>query len=583
MAKHVLAQSRTLGELFSFFLVILSPERKFYILAILYGVGISLLSLATPISVQMLINTVANTGLTTPLIVLSVTLFALLSTAALLQALRIHLMDLFGRRFYARMVSEIALRSIYAVNPFFDDDSSGPLFNRYFDIIIVQKRLPVLFVGGFTIVLQTVVGVVLVSFYHPLLLAFNLVVVTMLWLTWMIWGKRAILSAMEVSHKKHATAAWLEGLGSSNGFFKTSRHIADALHKTEAATAEYMDRHKTHFRHHFSQTLVFLFIYAAASASLLGLGGWLVIQGQLSLGQLVAAELVLSVVFVGISQLGTYLTYFYDLCAAVEELSLFHEVEQDPPQPHPKPVTGDATLRFQSACGESRGTEVRLDFSIPSGSRIFATASHHAVQRVFTSFLKHHERPESGYIALGGQDFESYRTHQLRQEIIVLDRPNVVDSTIREYLSFSSLEEDQESILEILETVGLQYTVSQLSEGLDTRIAATGWPLSITESMQLKLASAMIAGPRVLVLSQIFDVMPETCLLDSLDYLQRTGQTSVIYFSNRHCDLKFTGFLYLQEHIQLLSDNYDSLCQAAGLPRQALTPVIGHPTVVKAS
>ena len=88
---------------------------------------------------------------------------------------------------------------------------------------------------------------------------------------------------------------------------------------------------RKHFRHYFGQTLAFLFIWAAASASLLGLGGWLVIQGQLSLGQLVAAELVLSAVFAGLSQAGTYLSYFYDLCAAIEELSLFYDVEQSPP------------------------------------------------------------------------------------------------------------------------------------------------------------------------------------------------------------------------------------------------------------
>jgi putative ABC transport system ATP-binding protein len=583
MAYHALAQTRTLPELFHYFLVILGPERKFYLLAIVYGIGISLLSLATPISVQMLINTVANTGLTTPLVVLSLTLFALLSASALLQALRIHLMDLFGRRFYARMVSEIALRSIYAVNPFFDDNSKGPLFNRYFDIIIVQKRLPVLFVGGFTIVLQTVVGVVLVSFYHPLLMAFNLVLVALLALTWLVWGKRAMRSAMEVSHKKHATAAWLGGLGSSNGFFKTSRHIADALHKTEVATADYIKSHKTHFRHHFAQTLTFLFIYAAASASLLGLGGWLVIQGQLTLGQLVAAELVLSVVFVGISQLGTYLTYFYDLCAAVEELSLFHDVEQDPPEAHQKPVTGDASLRFHQARGETRGADVLLDLAIPSGSRLLATASHHAVQRVFTNFLKRHEFPESGYITLGDQDFQAYRTHQLRQEIIVLDRPNVVESTLREYLYFSSLEEDHGEILDVLRAVGLAPTIERLSQGLDTRVAATGWPLSTTETMQLKLAAAIIASPRVLVLSHIFDVMPETCLLNSLDRLQATGESTVVYFSNRHCDLNFDGFLYLDDREQTLFKSYEGLCLAAGLPAQPLAPIVGSHAIEEAS
>ena len=98
-------------------------------------------------------------------------------------------------------------------------------------------------------------------------------------------------------------------------------------------------------------------------------------------------------------------------------------------------------------------------------------------------------------------------------------------------------------------------------------------PLSITETMQLKLASAIIAKPRVLVLSQIFDVMPERCMRDSMARLQREGDMTVIYFSNRHCDLHFDHFLYLGEQRQELLDSYEKLCELAGLPRQSLYPV----------
>ncbi|MEM6476823.1 MAG: ABC transporter ATP-binding protein, partial [Pseudomonadota bacterium] len=115
----------SLGQFFRQFFEILRPESSFYWLAIIYGVGISLLSLATPISVQMLINTVANTALTAPLVVLSTTLFGLLLVFGLLNALRIHLMEIFSRRFYARMVAEISLISVYAQDPFFNDSSRG--------------------------------------------------------------------------------------------------------------------------------------------------------------------------------------------------------------------------------------------------------------------------------------------------------------------------------------------------------------------------------------------------------------------------------------------------------------------------
>ena len=125
MSSETLAKDLSVKEIFRLFPIIVGPERNYYWLAIVYGIGISVLSLALPVSVQMLVNTIANTALTAPLVVLSVTLLVLLLSAGLLNALRIHLVDLFARRFYARMVSEIALRSVFALNPFFHHYNNG--------------------------------------------------------------------------------------------------------------------------------------------------------------------------------------------------------------------------------------------------------------------------------------------------------------------------------------------------------------------------------------------------------------------------------------------------------------------------
>lgn len=563
MADKALAKKATVAEIFSFFGLILGPERNYFLLAVVYGVGISGLSLALPISVQMLVNTVANTGLRTPLFVLAGTLFVLLLAAGLLYLLRVHLMDLFQRRFYARMVSEIALRSIYAINPFFQDRNMGSLFNRYFDIIIVQKAVPDLLIGGFTIVLQAAFGFILVSMYHPLFLAFNLVVVLLIWLIWIIWGGRAIRSAVQVSHTKHAAAAWLEGLGGSNGFFKSERHIAEALQRTDDVTGAYMHQHVRHFRNHFSQAVCFVLLYASASAGLLGLGGFLVIDGELTLGQLVAAELVLTGVFVGISQFGTYLAYFYELCAALDELSLFYDVEQEESDVDEEPFEGDASVQFVKARGDARGHQCTLDFTIRSGARVLASADTHGEQRELTSFLKRHQRPSAGYIALGGNDINGIKAHALRQQIIVLDRPNAIEMTLREYLKLSGDGPSSHRILEALRIVGLETAVAQLEDGLDTLIASTGWPLTITETMQLKLAAAIIAKPRVLVLGQLLDTIPDDFLERSMDTLQESGQTTIIYFSARHRNLGFDSYLYLGYSEQHLFGSFDEFCEHA--------------------
>ncbi|PKP96352.1 MAG: ABC transporter ATP-binding protein, partial [Alphaproteobacteria bacterium HGW-Alphaproteobacteria-15] len=344
----------SLARFFRIFFDILKPEANFYWLAAVYGIGISLLSLATPISVQMLINTIANTALTAPLVMLSLTLFGLLTISSLIYALRVHLMEVFARRFYARMVAEISLISVYAQNPYFGDIKASSLFNRYFDVVYVQTAIPILFIGGFTVLLQIAVGFVLVSLYHPYFLGFTLVMIALIWIIWLAWGASALRTGIELSHAKHRTAEWLETIGGSNGFFKSQRRIDYALDRTDDFTRVYINHRKRHFRHLFSQTIAFLLMYAAASAALLGLGGYLVIQNQLTLGQLVAAELVLSAAFLGVAQLGSYLGYFYDLFAAVEEISQFYDVEQEQPK-GADPFEGpDHTLVMKGVRGHAR-------------------------------------------------------------------------------------------------------------------------------------------------------------------------------------------------------------------------------------
>lgn len=561
MSEQASTHEASIGKVFGYFASILGPERDYYVLAIIYGLGISALSLALPISIQMLVNTIANTALTTPLFVLALTLFGLLMTAGLLSALRIHLMDLFSRRFYARMVSEIALRSIYALNPFFQDINKGALFNRYFDILIVHKTVPYLLVGGFTTVLQLAFGFILVSLYHPLFLAFVIVLVALIWLIWLVWGGRAIRSAVQVSHRKHATAAFLEGLGASNGFFKTERHINEALTRTDQVTADYIDSHQQHFRHHFGQTICFLALYASASAGLLGLGGWLVIQGELSLGQLVAAEVVLSVAFFGVTQLGIYLAYFYELCGALDELGLFYDVEQEEPAGAVSHFDGDGAIDFVQANGDARGLLTTLNFSIPSGARVYANVETHGIQREMTGFLKRLDQPRSGYVALGGQDVKSIQAYELRKHVIVLDRPNAIELTIREYLNLSATSTAPSNLLQTLKTVGLGRAISLLPDGLDTRIAPTGWPLTITETMQMKLAAAIIARPRVLVLGELYDTLPDECLIRSLELLKQESDTTLIYFSNRPPgkDLNFDLFLHLGHDAQQVYTSYAAM------------------------
>ena len=560
--KPTYGESLSLKKFFRIFFEILKPESNFYWIAIVYGVGISLLSLATPISVQLLIGTIANTAMPAPLVMLSLTLFGLLLLSSLLYALRIHLMELFARRFYARLVSEISLIAIYAQNPFFTDNTRSALFNRYFDIIIIMSRMPILLLDGYSILLGIGVGFVLVSLYHPLFLIFTLVMVVLIVLVWAIWGPRAVRAAIDVSHAKHATAAWLEQVGESNGFFKSQRRVDYAIEQTDRYTHGYLDARKRYFRLHFAQTLSFLLMYAAASAVLLGLGGWLVINFELTLGQLIAAELVLSAAFFGVAMLGSYLTYFYDLCAAVEEVSLFFDVEQEDPSGDDPLIGSNHALVFKDATGKARHEKARLDFTVPSGAIVMASTSQHGLQRLFTNLLKVYERPETGYTTLGGTDLKEIEAHHLRRSVYVLDRPSFVPMTVREYLGLSCDKGDSWRIIKALETVGLAATIAGFDKGMDTKIAATGYPLSTVELLMLKLASALLAQPKLLILTRLFDLMDDESLRRTFAALREQSSTTVVYFSQRDDDLGCDGFLHMQADRQTMFTDFEEFQKA---------------------
>ena len=88
-----------------------------------------------------------------------------------------------------------------------------------------------------------------------------------------------------------------------------------------------------HFRILMRQILFALGLQAVAATALLGLGGWLVIRGELTLGQLVAAELIVAAIVGSFAKLGKHLENFYDLLASVEKLGHLFDL---PTEPHDK-------------------------------------------------------------------------------------------------------------------------------------------------------------------------------------------------------------------------------------------------------
>ena len=394
------------------------------------------------------------------------------------------------------------------------------------------------------------VGITLVSLYHPILLLFNLLLILTITLIWKAWGRGATKTAIQLSHAKYETSKWLNSLAYAHEFFKSARHIDYAIEQTDQLTHSYVTDHKSHFKYTFSQTISFLLLYAVASASLLGIGGFLVVEGQLSLGQLVAAELILAAILFGLSKSADYLKLYYQMCGAADEIGrVFSVPQEEEPSSSGHTITGNS-LSFKNVHFDN----YLFNFNIPEGAKTLVRTHNIKLEQVIIHLLKRNLHPASGSIELCHNDLEDFDLYHLRQEIMVIDRTPIIECTIKDYLLLSFSTASLSESKAVLEKVDVLNEVESLPDGLDTLLSPLGNPLSQPGFLQIKLAAALLASPKVLVITQFFDHLPAATIKQVTASVRDTPIT-VLYFTKQEAHSDFAYYLTLDIKQQTLSQS----------------------------
>ena len=312
-----------------------STERGALGSAVSYSLGISLLSLAVPIAAQGLVNTVAFGTMLQPLVVLTSLVAAGLVFAAVLRALQNVALEYFQQRLFVRVVLDVTERLTHQ-----PAQASGrptaEAMNRFFDVMTLQKGVATLAVDGVLLLLQLAFSMVLLAFYHPWLLVFDLGLILGVVVVLFPLGHSGTETAIKESKAKYAVAAWLEEMASHRTIFQGPGG-AFARDRLRERTAAYVHARQKHFKVLLRQWVGGLALSVVASVALLGVGGWLVMNKQLTLGQLVAAELIVSAAAVSLVKVGKYLETLYDVLAAADKVGQLLELPVEPKRAHTLP------------------------------------------------------------------------------------------------------------------------------------------------------------------------------------------------------------------------------------------------------
>ncbi|MCX6853979.1 MAG: ABC transporter ATP-binding protein [Verrucomicrobia bacterium] len=458
------------------FFGLLQPEMKDVWTIVIFSVITGLLYLALPLAVNALVSNLAFGGQSAPfqqaLFFIALALFACLMLSAIIRGLQFYVAEVIQRRIFVRMTADMAYRLPRVKADSLDGVHAPEMVNRFLDVVTVQKSTSLLLLNGINIVLGGIIGLIVLGFYHPALLAFTLLILLAIIVIIFGLGRGAIRTSIEESISKYDVVNWLEELARYPRLFKGPGGYTLATDRADQLARAYLTARSGHFKILMRQISGLLLLEVLASSALLIVGGWLVLSQQLTLGQLVASELIVSAIVASISKLGK---------------------------------------QFDSY---GQGNEIfsNVSFEIPPGGRVALIGSQGSGSSTLLDLLLGLRHPTSGHICLDGFDLRSWYLEELRSSVMLIRTQDIVNGTVAENIRLGRPGVGLDEVHRALDSVGLLEDVMAQPLGMHTVLVTGGLPLSSRQRTRLLLARALVLKPRLLLLDDVFDGMDKASM-----------------------------------------------------------------------
>ncbi|MEM8732936.1 MAG: ABC transporter ATP-binding protein [Planctomycetota bacterium] len=515
------------------FLALLRMDARDVSLVLLFAGVAGVLGLATPLAVESLVNVVSWGIYLQPLLMLALILLTCLALSATLKVLQTIVVEVIQRRQLVRVVSDLAHRFPRANRDHLKGEFPRELANRVFDIMTIQKATATLLLDGTSILLTTILGLLLLAFYHPFLLGFDIVLlICMVSITWIL-GRGGVRTAIKESKTKYAIAHWLQDIIDSPTAFRVNGGEALAIDRASTLATEYVKARKAQFRVVLRQVIFAVGLQVVASTALLGLGGWLVIQGQLTLGQLVASELVVTIVVGAFSKAGKSLEKYYDLMAGIDKVGHLLDIPTDPhneisfKREEALPVSWDQLTLQDGSQTCIIGPE---ELAAGSQSVIRDQGSGSLMIEALSGLLK----PKAGLVEIASTDASRLAVGcHLGQAIGLAHVGGVFHGSVADNVDLGRSCVGRGRVRETLQQLNLWEDIIRLPQGLDTKLQSDGHPLSEPQLAKLMLARAMAGGPGLLLIDRALDVLPEHEQDQILAFLKTQSHVWTLVISTR--------------------------------------------------
>ncbi|MFY9242613.1 MAG: ATP-binding cassette domain-containing protein [Polaribacter sp.] len=475
-----------------------------------YAIFGGIVALSLPLGIQAIINLIQGAQISTSWVVLVVVVTIGVIFSGALQLMQLRIIETIQQRIFTRASFELSYRFPKIKMTELRNYYPPELANRFFDTLTIQKGLSKILIDVPTAILQIIFALILLSFYHPFFIIFGILLLLLIYIVFKFTAQKGLETSLLESKIKYKVAHWIQEVARTVVSFKLSGNTNLAMTKNDQLVNKYLEARENHFKIlilQFSQMVGFKVI---VTASLLLIGGALVLSQEMNIGQFVAAEIIILLVIASVEKLIIGLESFYDVLTSIEKIGQVVDKQLESQIGETPTFKDGLTIELDNVSYkvEDRKKPIMKEVSlkIAPKSRILVIGESGSGKSSLLRLISGVIEPTSGNIYINNLSLSSLHLNHYRSQLgLSLSEETPFEGTIRENLIFRNDKIKDDIIFDILEIVGLGQFLKEQPNGLDTVLYPEGKQMSYTIAKKIILARAIIKQPKIMILEDPLD------------------------------------------------------------------------------
>jgi len=480
---------------------------QIYWLALFYG----LISLTLPFGIQSIINFIQGGTYSTSYFVLVILITLGVIIYSTLQIIELRILENIQQKIFTYAGFDFTYRFPRIKIEELSNINARDLANRFFDSIVLEKSIIKLLTDFSISAIQIIISALVLSLYHSSFMILNIIAILFLYFLFKYTFERTLKTGLNYSKIKYKTAYWIEEVANASSTFKLAGITDLPLQQTDKLLVEYLIKRNEHYRWLNIQYIGLNITKTIYILGFLLIGGIMVMEQRMNIGQFVAAEVLVITIMNGIDKVLNTLKNLYDTLISLEKIAEVTDLnlERSNYQKTIYPSSEKSmhikinNLNF-SYPKTNRLILKNINMEINKNENVLITGEQNSGKSTFIKVLSSLYEIKDGDILYNNISIKNIDLEKLRYDIGIFFKEDVIfNGTIWDNITLGRDGIDKNFLFEIIERINLNDELKELSSGLNTQVYSHGFGLPFSTVSKILFLRAIATQPKLLLMENI--------------------------------------------------------------------------------